>query len=134
MISKEKRSQNMALIKSKDTKPEMIVRRLLYKHGYRYRLHQRGLIGKPDIVFSGKKKAVFVHGCFWHRHPNCRFAYNPKSRKEFWQRKFRSNMRRDKQVQHGLQEEGWEIIVIWECETKVPETLFGKLQKFLGDP
>ena len=114
----EKRSRNMAAIKSKNTKPEMVVRRSLHSMGYRFRLHKRDLPGKPDIVLPKYKIALFVHGCFWHRHEGCKFSTIPKTRTEFWIKKFRGNVERDKLNQAKLISMGWTPLVIWECETK----------------
>ncbi len=118
--SKEQRSYNMSRIKGKDTKPEMKVRRWLWDNGYRYRLHRKDLPGKPDIVFPGKKKAVFVHGCFWHKH-NCRYFKWPKSNTEFWSQKIEGNVQRDTDNYLKLTSEGWEYFVIWECELKTKD-------------
>ena len=131
-LSPEARSRNMARISGKDTSPEMTIRRLLHAMGYRYRLHLRGLPGRPDIALPGRKKAVLVHGCFWHRHPGCRYAYRPKSRVEFWDRKFAENVERDARNLHALADRGWEALVIWECEIKDPQALRDRLGGFLG--
>ena len=117
-LTPEKRSWNMSRIRSKDTKPEMIVRSLLHRMGYRFRLHVKDLPGKPDIVLPKYKTVIFVHGCFWHRHKGCKYAYNPKSRVEFWQKKFSDNVKRFKTVEKELSKLNWQIIVIWECEIK----------------
>ena len=109
------RSRNMAKIKSKDTKPEMIVRKYLHARGLRYRLHDKKLPGKPDIVLPKFGTIVFVHGCFWHRHENCRFAYTPKTRCTFWNEKFATNLKRDKIVIEELKDKGWRVIIVWEC-------------------
>jgi DNA mismatch endonuclease (patch repair protein) len=114
-ISPEHRSWNMSRIKSKDTKPELIVRSQLHKMGFRFRLHRKDLPGKPDIVLPKFKTVIFVHGCFWHRHKNCKYAYNPKSRKKFWKEKFERNIERDKCNQKKLSALGWMTVVIWEC-------------------
>jgi DNA mismatch endonuclease, patch repair protein len=131
-LSPEARSRNMARITGKDTSPEMIVRRLLHSMGYRYRLHVRALPGRPDIAFPGRKKAVLVHGCFWHRHAGCRYAYTPKSRVEFWEGKFARNIIRDARNAEALVERGWQAIVVWECETKAADSLRDRLDGFLG--
>ena len=115
-VSREQRSRNMAAIRSKDTKPEVYLRKLLWKQGLRYRLHDKKIPGKPDIYFPKYRTAVFVNGCFWHRHENCRYAYMPKSNQEFWQQKFDRNMTRDRQVSQQLKELGIHRIVVWECE------------------
>ena len=121
----------MARIRGKDTKPEMLVRRLTHGLGYRYRLHGRKLPGKPDLVFSSRKKVIFVHGCFWHRHVDCRLAYEPKSNVEFWQAKFASNVKRDREVAASLKACGWKVLVIWECETKDVSLLQQRITTFL---
>lgn len=131
-LSPAQRSALMARIGPKDSKPEMIVRRLLHRIGYRYRLHRRDLPGTPDIVFPSKRKVIFVHGCFWHRHPGCRAASMPKTRPEFWQRKFHNNIERDAQKIAQLSHQGWESLVIWSCEVGDTETLMVKLRDFLN--
>ena len=113
----------MSRIKNRDTKPELIVRSLLHRKGYRFRLRRKDLPGKPDIILPRFKKVILVHGCFWHRHEGCRYAYNPKSRVNFWQNKFTRNIERDKTVQKKLFQLGWQVHVIWECETKKIELL-----------
>ena len=114
----EQRSRNMSAIKSKNTKPEIAVRKLLHSMGYRFRLHRKDLPGSPDIVLPKYKTVIFVHGCFWHRHENCKYASTPKTRQEFWEAKFRENINRDKLNQENLSSKGWKIIIIWECEIK----------------
>ena len=112
----EQRSRNMSAIKSKNTKPEIKVRKVLHSMGYRFRLHRKDLPGSPDIVLPKYKTVIFVHGCFWHRHENCKYASTPKTRQEFWEAKFRENINRDKLKQENLSSKGWKIIVVWECE------------------
>ena len=112
----EQRSKNMAAIRSKNTKPEIKVRKVLHSMGYRFRLHSKNLPGSPDIVLPKYKTVIFVHGCFWHRHENCKYASTPKTRQEFWEAKFRENINRDKLNQENLSSKGWKIIVVWECE------------------
>ena len=114
----EQRSRNMSAIKSKNTKPEIKVRKVLHSMGYRFRLHSKDLPGSPDIVLPKYKTVIFVHGCFWHRHENCKYASTPKTRKEFWEAKFRENINRDKKHQENLSSMGWKIIIVWECEIK----------------
>ncbi|MBI1314437.1 DNA mismatch endonuclease Vsr [bacterium] len=126
-LSKQHRSWNMSRIRGKDTKPEMRVRSLLHRMGFRFRLHRRDLPGKPDIVLPAYGTVIFVHGCFWHRHPGCRFAYTPKSRIDFWQSKFRRNVERHQEVTTALRELGWRVVVIWECETTSDEQLEQRL-------
>lgn len=133
IVSKNQRSWNMSRIRGKDTKPERAVRSLLHRMGYRFRLHRRDLPGKPDIVLPKYRAVVFVHGCFWHRHKGCRYAYTPKTRKEFWENKFSENIRRDKENSARLRQLGWKIIYVWECETeRNPGLLERKLNKQLG--
>lgn len=129
IISKEKRSWNMSRIKGKDTKPELIVRSLLHKMGYRFRLHEKDLPGRPDIVLPKYRTVIFVHGCFWHRHEGCKFAYTPKSRVDFWEKKFSDNAERDKKTSEELARAGWKIVIVWECQMKnIPAT-----KKFLSE-
>lgn len=115
-LTKSRRSWNMGRIKGADTKPEIVVRSALHRAGFRFRLHQNNLPGKPDIVLSRFKTVIFVHGCFWHRHKGCKFAYIPKSRVEFWNKKFLENVQRDKRNQAALKKAGWKTFIIWECE------------------
>jgi len=126
-LTKQHRSWNMSRIRGKDTKPEMRVRSLLHRMGFRFRLHRNDLPGKPDIVLPAYGTVIFVHGCFWHRHPGCRFAYQPKSRVDFWQTKFRRNVERHQEVTAELEELGWRVVVIWECETASEEQLERRL-------
>ena len=129
-LTPEHRSWNMSRIRSGDTKPERLVRSLLHKMGYRFRLHRRDLPGRPDIVLPGRRTVVLVHGCYWHRHPGCRFAYTPKSNVAFWQTKFNENVDRDLR-QHGqLRDLGWHVITVWECETKNLDML---AERFLSE-
>ncbi len=116
-ITKERRSWNMSRISSKNSKPERQVRSVLHRMGYRFRLHVKELPGRPDLVLPKYRTVIFVHGCFWHRHENCKFAYNPKSRIDFWESKFKRNVERDTEVKKELQVLGWKVITIWECET-----------------
>ena len=110
------RSRMMSGIRGRDTRPELVVRRFLHARGFRYRLHVRDLSGTPDIVLPRYRAVVFVHGCFWHRHPGCRFAYRPKSRPEFWEAKLNANVDRDARDQERLRAAGWRVFVTWECE------------------
>ncbi|TCN22837.1 T/G mismatch-specific endonuclease [Sinorhizobium americanum] len=118
-----KRSALMAKIKGKNTRPEIAVRRELHALGARFRLHRRDLPGRPDIVMPARKLAVFVHGCFWHRHENCRMASDPKTRQEFWAAKFNDNIARDKRNLSDLESLGWEVRIIWECQTRQRDEL-----------
>lgn len=113
--SKEARSLNMSKIKSKDTKPEVYLRKLLFARGYRYRIAEKSVPGHPDIFLRKYNTAIFVHGCFWHRHDGCKYAYTPKSRVEFWQKKFEDNIRRDAVVKEELQKRGIKCVIVWEC-------------------
>lgn len=106
----------MARIGPKNTKPEMLVRRALYRLGFRFRLHRRDLPGRPDIVLPKYRTAIFVHGCFWHRHPGCRRATTPKTRVTFWRQKFEANIKRDRKATEALEQAGWNVLVLWECE------------------
>jgi len=114
-ITKDHRSWNMSRIKDRNTKPEIIVRKALHRLGYRFRLHRKDLPGRPDIVLPKYKTVIFVHGCYWHRHKGCKYAYIPKSRVKFWERKFEENIERDKRNKRTLKRMGWRVIVIWEC-------------------
>lgn len=120
----------MSKIRSKNTKPEIFVRSLLHRKGYRFRLHRKELPGKPDIILPKYKAVIFVHGCFWHRHDGCKYTYNPKTRIAFWENKFAENVRRDLLVQKKLIEQGWNVLVIWGCELENLAMLEEKLQGF----
>lgn len=119
-ISRKRRSENMRQIRSKDMKPEMIVRRLVHRMGYRYRLHRRDLPGKPDLVFGPRRAVILVHGCFWHQHddPECKIARMPKSRLDYWEPKLARNKERDRERQVKLMSLGWRVLTVWECQTK----------------
>lgn len=117
-IEKEQRSKNMAAIKSKNTKPELLIRHWIFAQGYRYRLNVSSIPGHPDLFFPKYKTAIFVHGCFWHRHAGCKYAYTPKSNMLFWLNKFDNNVKRDDEVKQLLQESNISCIVIWECTIK----------------
>jgi DNA mismatch endonuclease (patch repair protein) len=118
VLSEEQRRRNMAAIRNKNTKPELRVRRALHAAGLRYRLHVRSLPGSPDLVFPSRRVVVFVHGCFWHRHPHCRNAQMPKSRREFWGAKLAANVERDRRQRRALQRLGWRVLIFWECQSK----------------
>lgn len=133
-ISPERRSANMRRIRGRNTSPEKTVRQMLHALGYRYRLHGTGLPGTPDLVFPGRKKVIFVHGCFWHRHEGCRYAYTPKSRTDFWLPKLEGNRVRDERNIVELERLGWTPLVIWECELKDREMLERRLVDFLSRP
>jgi DNA mismatch endonuclease Vsr len=131
-LTKAERSERMSRIRSKDTRPELAVRQALFGLGYRYQLHRKDLPGKPDIVFPSRKKALFVHGCFWHSHDGCKVANLPKSRTEFWQAKFQRNVERDNLNKRALRRMGWGTLTIWECETKRPDRLLRRVTGYLG--
>lgn len=130
-LTKEHRSWNMSRIKSTHSKPEVVVRSLLHRMGYRFRLHKKDLPGKPDIVLPKYKTVIFVHGCFWHRHLNCKYAYTPKTRTDKWLHKFSNNNERDKIVKKQLELLGWKVLIVWECQTKGAEKLEKTLKSFL---
>lgn len=129
----KRRSEVMASIRSKDTNPEILVRHLVHRLGYRYRLHQKELPGKPDLVFSGRRAVIFVHGCFWHQHASshCK-ARPPRSKLNYWLPKLRRNVERDAENLTKLKEAGWRVFVVWECETKNPVRLEYRLRSFLN--
>jgi DNA mismatch endonuclease (patch repair protein) len=131
-ISKEKRSWNMSRIRSKNTKPEKIVRSLLHLLGYRFRIHRKDLPGKPDIVLPKHKTVIFVHGCFWHRHKGCRRCTTPSTNREFWLNKFNRNVRNDKKNKIKLEKRGWEVCIIWECQTKDVKKLLKVIKGYLN--
>ena len=133
-ISKEARSENMRRIAGKDTSPELAVRRLAHSLGYRYRLHRQDLPGRPDMVFPGRRKVIFVHGCFWHQHEKCGGAHTPKSNKDYWEKKLRRNRERDVENRIRLSGMGWNSIVIWECSVSQTAELRRLLKRFLGKP
>ena len=130
-ISRERRSANMAAIRGRDTAPERAVRSILRTLGVGYRLHGKGIPGRPDIVMKGRRKLIFVHGCFWHRHPKCRYAYEPKSRRAFWRAKFARTVTRDLRNLHLLRESGWDVLVIWECEAADAKVIRRRIISFL---
>lgn len=134
ILSPEQRHFNMSKIRSKDSQPELIVRRWLWKNGYRYRLYRRDLPGKPDIVLPKYHTVIFVNGCFWHRH-GCKYTSTPSTRKEIWKQKFATNVARDKKNAENLYALGWRILIIWECEIKKwnEEQLAGFFQSHLSD-
>ena len=115
ILSPEQRSKNMSAIHSKNTKPEVYLRKLLFAEGYRYRISEKSIPGHPDIFLRKYNTAVFIHGCFWHRHEGCKYAYIPKSRLEFWQKKFDDNVRRDAVVKNELKKHGIKCLIVWEC-------------------
>jgi DNA mismatch endonuclease (patch repair protein) len=133
-VSLNGRSKIMRAIKGKNTKPELYVRSLLHREGYRFRIHRKDLPGTPDIVFFSRKKAIFINGCFWHQHedPLCPISQKPSSNKEYWEPKLKRNKERDKIAHDKLKKLGWEIFVVWECSLKDEKTLRESLLKFIG--
>ena len=127
-LSQERRSWNMSRVRSKDTKPEILVRSLLHRNGFRFRLHKKGLPGKPDIVLARHRTVIFVHGCFWHRHKGCPDSTTPKTKTAFWENKFKENTERDKRTTSALRDLGWNVIVVWECEVQRPKNLLERLK------
>lgn len=126
-LTPERRSWNMSRIRGSDTTPERLVRSLLHRMGYRFRLHRKDLPGRPDIVLPRYRTVVLVHGCYWHRHPGCRLAYTPKSNADFWRAKFRENVSRDVRQSQELTALGWRVITVWECETRELRVLSERL-------
>lgn len=138
--TREERSRNMSAIKNKETKPEVFLRKLLFSHGYRYRKYSKHLPGHPDIWMKKYNTAIFVNGCFWHRHRECKYAYTPKSRTEFWEDKFRANTQRDKQLIEELEKKKIKCLIIWECSIKKAiknhdsSALLHDIERFLISP
>ena len=132
-LSPALRSERMGRVRGRDTKPELVVRRLLHGMSYRYRLQAKDLPGRPDIVFRKRRRAIFVHGCFWHRHadPACRLARLPKSRLDFWLPKLEGNAKRDATNVERLEAMGWQVLVVWECELRDREQLGNTLRRFV---
>lgn len=131
-LDKDRRSWNMGQIKGRNTSPEIAVRSILHRSGFRFRLHRKDLPGKPDIVLPKLQTVVFVHGCFWHRHRGCKLCYMPKSNIDFWRAKFDRNVERDRANVEALRKAGWQVVVVWECELDAPERLRTKLRELLG--
>lgn len=121
----------MARVRSKNTRPELVVRQTAHALGFRFRLHRKDLPGSPDLVFPRLKKVIFVHGCFWHRHPGCSKASMPKTRVGFWTAKFAANTRRDARSIGAIRELGWQVCIVWECETSDPKLITQKVETFL---
>jgi DNA mismatch endonuclease (patch repair protein) len=130
-LTPERRSWNMSRIRGKDTRPEIVVRSLLHSLGYRFRLNRKDIPGKPDIVLPKYQTAIYVHGCYWHRHQGCHLAYTPKSNLDFWGKKFARNVERDLEVRESLKHTGWKQLVIWECETRNEIELTARLMREL---
>lgn len=122
----------MGRVRGKDTKPELIVRRMAFSMGLRFRIHRADLPGRPDMVFVSRRKVVFVHGCFWHRHPGCRRASTPGTNCEFWTAKFNRNVERDAGNEQALMEDGWNVLIVWECQTKSPAVVADLLRNFVA--
>jgi DNA mismatch endonuclease, patch repair protein len=133
-LSPERRSWNMSRIRGQDTRPELLVRSLLHRLGYRFRLNRKDVPGKPDLVLPKYKTAIYIHGCFWHRHAGCRLAYTPKSNLDFWSKKFARNVERDAEVAAKLKSAGWNQITIWECELADLPEVEGRLRRLLRKP
>jgi DNA mismatch endonuclease (patch repair protein) len=131
IVDRERRSRMMARIGPRHTKPELAVRRLLHRLGFRFRLHRRDLPGRPDLVLARHRLVIFVHGCFWHRHASCSNCTMPKTRPEFWSTKFDQNVARDARNVAALRRSGWRVITIWECETERPHELERRVQRLL---
>ena len=132
-FTKEQRSLCMSKIRSKDTGPEVAVRKILYSFGYQYRLHRKDLPGKPDIVLPKRKIAVFVNGCFWHQHEGCKRKSFPKTNTKYWEYKLNKNISRQKENIKLLEDSGWKVFLIWECEAKNGNLLEGKIRNFLHE-
>ena len=130
--SSEQRSANMRAVRGKDTKSELMIRRYLHKSGYRYRLYAADLPGRPDLVFPGRRKIIFVHGCFWHAHANCAKAKIPQTNRDFWEAKIGRNTDRDRKVLEELEGRGWKVMIIWECQVKNEKTR-SDIRHFLDD-
>lgn len=128
-LSKEKRSWNMKQVRSKDTEPELIIRRHLHNMGYRFRLHRKDICGCPDIVLPKYKTVIFVNGCFWHQHTGCNRSKMPEANREFWINKLNNNKLRDKRNYRKLQKQGWKVIIIWQCKIKNITSIIKKLEK-----
>lgn len=122
----------MARVRQSNTAPELVIRQMLWRAGYRYRLHSKDLPGKPDIVFPGRRRVIFVHGCFWHRHKGCKRATMPNTRRDFWLAKFAANTTRDERVVAALESAGWRVFIVWECEVNSPD-LLERLVAFLSN-
>ena len=133
ILTKERRSELMSRVRSKETKPERIVRRFLFSQGFRYRLHDKRYPGTPDLVLPKYKTFVLIHGCFWHGHENCRAAGLPESNREFWESKLTRNKERDLAVLGELEQSGWQVITVWECEIKSVRKRVIRLERLIGE-
>jgi DNA mismatch endonuclease (patch repair protein) len=132
-VSSKKRSWMMGRIKSKNTAPELQLRKFIFSMGFRYRVHYKKLPGSPDIVFLGRKKVIFVHGCFWHGHPNCKASKLPETHIEFWKNKISSNQERDINNVKKLENMGWKVLIVWQCELKEISNMTDKIRAFLAE-
>ena len=132
-LTPARRSINMSRIRSRNTSPEIIVRRLVHAMGYRFRLCSKLLPGKPDLVFPSRRKVIFVHGCFWHSHARCKIAHLPKSNVDYWMPKLRRTKQRDAEHVRRLKKLGWQVLVLWECQLRNVSSLQQRLKRFLGD-
>lgn len=132
LVSASVRSRIMSSVKQRHTKPEMLVRSLLHRLGYRFRLHQKDLPGRPDIVLPKYRTAIFVHGCFWHQHRNCGKSRRPSSNQEYWNKKLDENISRDKRKEDELSQLGWRVAIVWQCDTSDLDVLSGKLKNLLS--
>lgn len=130
-LSRTERSDIMARVRSKNSRPELLVRKLVFGLGYRYRLHGKDLPGHPDLVFRKTRKVIFVHGCFWHRHASCALARLPKSRLDFWVPKLEGNRMRDQRTKRALSKRGWKSLTIWECQVRDAERVRTRVKRFL---
>lgn len=131
VFPRKQRSEIMARVKGKDTKPERLVRSMLHRNGFRFRLHRSDLPGKPDIVLPGRRVVIFVHGCFWHQHKGCKAAQRPASNPAYWGAKLDNNRRRDARNRRALSKLGWKVIVVWECSLKYPNRVESRLTRTL---
>ncbi|MBX8516491.1 very short patch repair endonuclease [Pseudomonas cichorii] len=132
VLNPEQRRRCMQSIKGRNTRPEVAVRSICHRLGYRFRISKKNLPGTPDLVFARLNICMFVHGCFWHRHEGCKYAYTPKTRTDFWTEKFLKNRGRDIRVESELSSYGWTVVIVWECELRDKESLVNRLQKLLG--
>lgn len=133
-LDQPSRSRVMARVKGKNTRPELLVRKMVFAAGYHYRIHVKDLPGCPDLIFPGKRKVIFVHGCFWHRHEGCKSARMPKSRIDFWSAKLNGNKLRDTRTYDALLGAGWQVMVVWECDLRHPEAVAKAIKIFLDAP
>lgn len=133
-MASESATNKMRSVRLRDTAPELVVRKLLHGMGLRYRLHKKGLPGTPDIVLDRFSMVVFVHGCFWHRHPGCKYSSTPKTNQDYWLPKFEANIERDARKEEALRALGWRVLVVWECETRDRAKLESRLRREFGLP